>query len=220
MDHQPRPRLPAQKNQRDRLIRLAAQHCDWLLGFADAVWWSRLAAPALQAWQAAEAPMRLLEQHCPKEDSEPKALACYGLLVRATADEPERMWLRFVHGRPVSTLTPQFVAWCCSQAAAVGTRAVLLIWDTAAWHSSTAVQTFIRKHTQTVKQTGQGVRILTCRLPSKSPWLNPIAPKWLHGKRAVVEPADRLSATVLEARIYTYSGCEPEAHLVIPEKAA
>jgi hypothetical protein len=27
-----------------------------------------------------------------------------------------------------------------------------------------------------------------CRLPVKSPWLNPIEPRWLHGKRAIVEP--------------------------------
>ena len=38
---------------------------------------------------------------------------------------------------------------------------------------------------------GQGVRLLACRLPRKSPWLNPIEPKWVHGKRASVEP-DRL----------------------------
>ena len=35
------------------------------------------------------------------------------------------------------------------------------------------------------------MRIVACSLPIKSPWLNPIEPKWVHGKRAIVEP-DRL----------------------------
>jgi hypothetical protein len=38
-------------------------------------------------------------------------------------------------------------------------------------------------------------------LPSKSPWLNPIEPKWVHGKRAVSEPDRLLSADELEARV-------------------
>lgn len=49
---------------------------------------------------------------------------------------------------------------------------------------------WIKAHNRQVKQQG-GVRILACRLPSKSPWLNPIEPKWAHGKKAISEP-DRL----------------------------
>src|SRR5436853_5662213 len=41
-----------------------------------------------------------------------------------------------------------------------------------------AFRSWIRSHNQEVKQTGQGVRILACLLPSKSPWLNPIEAKW------------------------------------------
>ncbi len=64
------------------------------------------------------------------------------------------------------------------------------------------------------------MRIVPCLLPSKSPWLNPLEPKWVHGKRAVVEPERVLTAVELEARVYAYSACDPEPHLVIPEKAA
>jgi hypothetical protein len=35
------------------------------------------------------------------------------------------------------------------------------------------------------------------RLPTKSPWLNPIEPKWVHGNPAVAEPARLLSMTKL-----------------------
>ena len=39
-----------------------------------------------------------------------------------------------------------------------------------------------------------GCRIRVCGLPVKAPWLNPIEPKWVHGKRAIVEPDRKLSA--------------------------
>jgi hypothetical protein len=44
--------------------------------------------------------------------------------------------------------------------------------------------------------------MLVCRLPSKSPWLNPIEPKWAHGKRAIVEPARKLTAAKLKQRLW------------------
>ena len=69
-------------------------------------------------------------------------------------------------------------------------------------------------------QTGKGVRILPLLLPKQSPWLNPIEPKWVHGKRAVSEPDCLLSAAELEARVYAYYGCERETHLAMPKKVA
>ncbi len=57
-------------------------------------------------------------------------------------------------------------------------------------------------------------------LPTKSPWLNPIEPKWVHGKRAVVEPDGLLSAQQLAERICSHFGCSSETHLSIPEKVA
>jgi hypothetical protein len=64
------------------------------------------------------------------------------------------------------------------------------------------------------------VRILPLLLPKQSPWLNPIEPKWIHGKRNVVEPNGLLSAQALAQRICAYYGCSYEPHLVIPEKVA
>jgi hypothetical protein len=40
----------AKKSRRDRLIGLAQDRPDWVFGFADEVWFSRLAQPALHSW--------------------------------------------------------------------------------------------------------------------------------------------------------------------------
>ncbi len=117
------------------------------------------------------------------------------------------MLLRFVDGRPVSAVTIDFLNACSTQIAKQGSTALVLIWDTASWLKSQAVRTWIRSHNQTVKETGQGVRILPCLLPSKSPWLNPIEPRWVHGKRNVSEADRILSADELEARVCAYYGC-------------
>jgi hypothetical protein len=201
------------------LIRRAAGHPDWALGFEDEVWWSRLAQPALHAWTAGGRPLQLVEQAPAKNDPDPKALACYGLLVRP-GDRAEELWLRFVEGRPVSGVTTQFLTWCCDRLAAVGKTALLLIWDNASWHLSREVRTWLRGHNQQVKQAGHGVRILSCFLPSKSPWLNPIEPKWVHGKRAVVEPARLWPASELVERICDHFGCHQELPLLMPKQVA
>ena len=190
------------------------------LGFADEVWWSRLAQPDQHNWMADDASPRLQELEQAKNDVDPKALACYGLLVRCLSHHPDEMLLRFVDGRPVSAVTTDFLNWCCDCLTAQGITAVLLIWDNASWHKSQAVRLWIRTHNQLVKQTGQGLRILPCLLPTKSPWLNPIEPKWVHGKRAVSEPERILSADELEARVCLYYGCARHAHLSMPEKIA
>jgi DDE superfamily endonuclease len=192
----------------------------WALGFGDEVWWSRLAQPDQHCWTAAEATHKLQECTPPAADPDPKALACYGVLLRPSPCHAAEMLLRFVKGRPVSAVTTTFLAWCCEKLAVHGFTAWVLIWDNASWHKSQAVRAWIRTHNRGVKATGHGVRIVACRLPSKSPWLNPIEPKWVHGKRAVSEADRMLSADELEARVYAYYGCQREAHLIMPKKVA
>jgi len=224
VDHEPGSRVHAKKNARDRLIRWAAEHPEWALGFQDETWWSRFAQPNLYAWSTEGETLRLVEQTKSKEDPDPKALACYGLLVRwtvAAAAEPnEQMWLRFVDGRPVSNITTQYLAWCCDKLVAEGKRALLMIWDNATWHTSHEVRTWLREHNRAVKQTGQGVRIVPCLLPIKSPWLNPIEAHWAHAKRRVVEPNGTLSAQDLADRVCKTFNCTHEPHLAIPENVA
>jgi hypothetical protein len=215
----PDPEYARKKAARDRLIRLALARPDWLLGFEDEVWWSRLARPALYLWQDDDQPIRLVEQTVARADSDPKALACYGLLARywdARHRWTEAMWLRFVDGRPVSAVTVDFLTWCADQAAALGKRAVLLVWDNASWHESRIVRSWLRAHNRRVKQTGRGVRLLVSFLPVKSPWLNPIEPKWLHGKKRVTEPHRLRSSTELADRVCATYDCPHYSHLVAP----
>jgi hypothetical protein len=174
----------------------------------------------MHAWAASDAVLRLCEKTRAPNDPDPKAMACYGLLVRAHHTLPEQLWLRFAVGQPVSALTTQFLAWCCDHLAARGIRALLLVWDNASWHISQEVRTWVHDHNRQVKQLGYGVRILPCRLPSKSPWLNPIEPKWVHGKRAVMDPTRVLPADELADRVCAYYGCVHEAHLSVTEKVA
>jgi DDE superfamily endonuclease len=202
------------------LIRLARQHATWALGWEDEVWWSRLAQPEQHGWRDQPTPLRLQELQRPQTDRDPKALACYGLLVRHQPVQPEQMLLRFVTGRPVSAVTTDFLAWCSTRLAAQGVTALLLGWDNASWHKRQAVRAWRRQHKQRVKRTGHGVRIVACRWPIKSPWLNPIEPKWVHGKRAVSEPDRLLSAAELETRVCADYGCAQEAHLLMPKKVA
>lgn len=190
-----------------------------MLGFADEVWWSRLAQPALHTWAEPDRPLHLVEQTVAHDDPDPKALACYGVLWRQPG-QAERVWLRFVDGRPVSAVTMPFLEWGCAKLAQRGVSVWVLIWDNASWHISKAVRAWIRAHNQQVKRQGHGVRLLVCYLPVKSPWLNPIEPKWVHGKRAIVEPARLLTAQEVADRVCSYFDCPHEPHLSIPDKAA
>ena len=174
--------------------------------------------PAMHAW-AGDKPLRLVMHTAGCDDPEPSAfgrsdseagqasglagaLACDGLWLPARA----RMLLRFVEGRPVSTVTCAFLAWAAECLAAEGVRVLALIWDNAPWHISRAVRGWIGRHNRLVKAKG-GCRLLVCRLPSKSPWLNAIEPKWVHGKRAVVEPERKLAAAELKQRLCEHYQC-------------
>lgn len=94
-----------------------------------------------------------------------------------------------------------------------------MVWDNASWHVSRAVKDWLRAHNRQAlalrRECRGGVQIVPCWLPSKSPWLNNIEPKWVHGKRAVIEPADTLTVHELESRVCDYFDCEVLAHLAL-----
>lgn len=204
----PDPEYVRKKQRRDALIALA-QRYGWEIGYLDEVWWSRVSQPHMHSWSDQDDPLHLQELAVDKNDPDPKALACYGML----SVESGRMHLRFVSGRPVSQVTTDFLEWLCEQVQAQGKHVLVLIWDNASWHVSKQVRTWLREHNQTVLQaalTGKtGVRIIPCWLPTKSPWLNRIEPKWVHGKRAIVEPARLLTASEVRQRVCDYFGCKP-----------
>ena len=177
-----------------------------------------MARPALHAWRD-DGPPRLATLSVPDDDPDPKALACYGLLVRPGDGTPEDLWLRFVDGRPVSAVTEQFLAWCGARLAVAGTTTLVLVWDNAGWHLSQRVRAWLRAHNQRAHRDG-GVRLVPCWLPTKSPWLNPIEPKWVHGKRRIVEPTRLLTAHELEERVCATFACPLYDHLAIPQEVA
>jgi hypothetical protein len=144
-----------------------------------------------------------VQKRADKTDAEAKALACYGVFFPSH----DQMLLRFVKGRPVSAVTIAFLDWVCRRLDLMGKRVWALIWDNASWHTSQKVRRWIRRHNARVKAEG-GVRIVVCLLPVQSPWLNPIEPKWLHGKRAIVEPERRQTSEEVIERVHAYYGCE------------
>ena len=127
----PDPDYVRKKHRRDSLMRLVLAHPTWALGFGDEVWWSRLAQPEQHRWVDADAVPHLQELERRKEDLDPKALACYGLLLRDRKVQAEQMLLRFVDGRPVSAVTIDFLMACCERLATQDITALVLIWDNA-----------------------------------------------------------------------------------------
>ena len=194
-------------------MHLAEDEVDWVVGFLDECWWSRVAQPNLHSFSEEGEPLRLVEQMVEKDDPDPKAISCYGLYT----PELGRTWLRFVDGRPVSGITTRFLEWCSQRLEELGKRVWVLIWDNASWHISREVRRWIGSHNREVKKSGSGVRIVTCLLPKKSPWLNAIEPKWIHGKRKVVEPAGLLGAYELADRVCAAFGCPHYEHLSVTE---
>jgi len=187
------------------------------VGFEDEVWWSRFALPSMHTWSVDGKPSRLVQQSAAKDDPDPKAISCYGLYL----PELEETWLRFVDGRPVSGITTRFLSWCSENLLAAGKRVLVLVWDNASWHKSREVRRWIGEHNRSVKKGHkEGVRIIGCLLPKQSPWLNPIEPKWVHGKRRVAENDGLLSAHELAERVCSAFGCPHHEHLSLAEKVA
>ena len=185
------------------MIRLSARHLDWVLGFGTEVWWSRFAQPSLHAWTEDQL-LRLQELVKEKTDTEAKALACYGLLPRDT----DQILLRLVTWYPVSSVTIDFLQWLIERLRDEGKKALLLVWNNASWHISKQMRNWLKEHNRRARRTGC-VRIVVCQLPTKSPWLNPIVPYLVHGKRAIVEPDRALSKQEVMQRVCDYYGCDP-----------
>ena len=54
----------------------------------------------------------------------------------------------------MSSITTQFLRWCCEKLEAVGKKVLVLIWDNASWHISKEVRRWLGKH----NRRGQGER--------------------------------------------------------------
>jgi hypothetical protein len=197
-------------------MEIAGANPEWAVGFEDECWWSRVALPTLNAWSADGEPLRLVQRSLAKDDPEPKAISCYGLHL----PEIGETWIRFVDGRPVSSITTRFLEWSLKKLEEAGKKVLLLIWDNASWHVSREVRRWLGRHNRRVKESGDGVRIVSCLLPKQSPWLNVIEPKWVHAKRKVVEPDGLLGAYELADRVCGVFGCPHYQHLSVAQEVA
>lgn len=162
----------------------------------DECWFSRFAQPQMHAFATTENQLRLVQREPAKEDSD-KAIACYG----AVCDETNERFFSFADGQPNSEKSIAFLSHLLAVAKARCQRVLVVIWDRATWHVSKQLKRWVRQHNRHAKKEQQGVRLLTCLLPTKSPWLNPMEPIWLHAKRKVVEPDGDLSVKVLKERL-------------------
>jgi hypothetical protein len=77
----------------------------------------------LASWAEEGKPLRPVQESVAKDDLEPKSLSCYELYL----PEIDQTWLRFVEGRPVSSLTTQCLQWSCEKFQAAGKKVLLPI---------------------------------------------------------------------------------------------
>jgi len=89
------------------------------------------------------------------------------------------------------------------------TGTIYVTWDNADTHEDDEVEAVVR---------GAAGRLVLLYLPTYSPWLNPIEPKWIHTQRKIVEPARLLTAREVEDRVCETLHCSHEDRLAISEK--
>jgi hypothetical protein len=162
------PQYALKKARRDRLIAVAAKHPDWVLGFVDEVWWSRLQRPRMHAWTDGP-PLKIHVLKDDDNDPDPIAICCYGML----RNDATKVVVRFAENRPVSEIAIQFLQWLAEELEDEGKKRLIVIWDDASWHASEMVLAWLHEHNHNVWKEG-GVEIIHFELPAGSPWLNDI----------------------------------------------
>jgi transposase len=171
----------------------------------DESWFSRFAQPAMHAWAAKGEELRLVERQ-PEPKEPDKALACLGAVRQDTAQR----FLFFADGQPDGDMIIRMLPKLLAVARHEKKRVLVIRWDRASWHKSKKVRHWIHQHNQMAKQNGD-VRLLTCLLPVKSPWLNPMEAHWIHAKRKIAEPDGELSAPELMRRLCSHFQVELNA---------
>lgn len=167
----------------------------------DECWFSRFAQPQMHTFAKEGTNLRLVQREPAKKEAN-KAIACFG----AVCDQTKERYFSLAEGQPNSARSIAFLAALLDLAQARCKRVLIVIWDQASWHKSKWVKQWIRQHNQQAKLEEKGVRLLAYLLPSKSPWLNPMEPIWLHAKRKVLEPDGDLSVKVLKERLCAHFG--------------
>ena len=161
----------------------------------DESWFSRFKQTAFQQWAGPGDHPRLVQRE-PARHQKDKALACFGAVCQQTGQR----YFYLCEGQPNTAYTILMLKRLLAVARDKGKRVLLILWDRASWHKSKALFRWTRAHNRQAKLNGD-VRLLTCLLPSKSPWLNSMEPHWVHAKRKVGEPDGNLSIAMLKRRL-------------------
>ena len=158
----------------------------------------------MRSWAVKGEELRLVQRQ-PKPREPDKALAAFGAVCQDTG----RRFLYFCDGQPDTKRTILMLERLLDVARCEQKRVLVIIWDRASWHKSQKLKEWQRQHNRKAKRDGD-VRLLTCLLPVKSPWLNPMEAHWIHAKRATVEPDGELPVTELKRRLCAHFGVSLE----------
>ena len=199
MANESRPRLCGKKGRIERIVQRFSRRDDVELMYEDESWFSRYAMPRLRSHgprgERTRIPLREASGFQPK-----KAVAVYGAL---TIPE-KRICIRCMDEQPRSETTWSFLGNLVDYARRNHRRWLVVIWDNAGFHKSKRLMEWIRRHNRAQSDRSDGVRIVPYRLPTRSPWLNPIEPHWLHCKRAAYSVDTTPTPKELKRSVYRY----------------
>jgi hypothetical protein len=116
----------------------------------------------------------------------------------------------------VGATTGDFRGRVRDRLAAEGERVSVPVRGNAGWPVGERVGRWVARHHRRARGHG-GCRIRGRGLPVRAPGLNPVAPEWVHGTRAVVEPDRTPTADGLQQRARDSFGRPREPPLPKPQ---
>ena len=184
----PDPLYDVHKNQRDRLLAMAREAPDGAAIWLDQSWFVRWPYQ-FRAWGPQDKAPRVAKRW--NEDVDTTALYA------ALDDETQEAFLSWAEGQPNSEVTIEFLEALMAHQNSQGKRFIVLIWDRASWHTSKRTKQWIRDYNRRAKQEGL-TRLMTCLLPTRSPWLMPLESIFGWIKHQIL--GDRLFKDIAELR--------------------
>ncbi len=171
------PHYAHKKARRDRLLEAAKQDPSIIVVFQDESWFSGN-PKAVRGYGRPDHPEDSAVEQLPHKIKGAWVLyaayeALTGHVHRYYAPRCNQTQVR----RQLETLLEHYQA--------TGQRALIVIWDNASWHTAKALRRWYTRYNLKAKRQGK-IRMLIVRLPSRSPWLNPIEPVFGQAKRRIV----------------------------------
>lgn len=160
----PDPLYELHKRQRDRLLMMARTAPNGAAVWLDESWFVRWPYQ-FWAWAQDKTTLRVAQRW--NEDVERTALFA------SLDDESQESFLRWANGQPNSKRMIRFLEALMAHWTQKGKRFIVLFWDRASWHTSKRVRRWIREYNRQAKAQGL-TRLISCWLPSRSPWLMPL----------------------------------------------